>query len=303
MSGTTKEKIKGISTEKDAVIVAHNYQVGDIQDIADFVGDSFGLAQKVNELDVSNVVFCGVDFMAESAAVLNPEKRIILPDLKAQCPMADMVDIEELKEYKRKNPETAVVSYVNTSAKTKAESDICCTSSNAVKVVDSLKNERVLFLPDKNLGDYIKRHVTDTKVDLWEGYCATHDDMSLEDFRRSIREHPDAEVVVHPECRPEVVDLADHVESTAGILERARRSEADEMIIGTEKEMGYRLNKETPDKEYHFPGDPTCTNMKKITLDKVFTSLKELEPIVEVKEEIAKRAKDPLDRMVEIGRG
>jgi len=298
-----KDQIKELKDQEDVVIVAHNYQIGDIQDLADFVGDSFGLAQRVNELDVKNVVFCGVDFMAESAAILNPEKKVILPDLKAECPMAEMVDIEELKKYKRRNPEAAVVSYVNTNAETKAESDVCCTSSNAVKVVKSLENEKVLFVPDKNLGDYIKRFVHDKQVDVWEGYCATHDKILPDDLRRSIKEHPDAEVVVHPECRPEIVDMADHTESTAGILERAKKTEADEMIIGTEKEMGYRLKKEVPDKEYYFPGDPTCSNMKKITLENVLESLKNKEPVVAVEKGIAERAMKPLKRMVEIGRG
>jgi len=300
---STKDEIQELRSDKDLVIVAHNYQSGDIQDIADFVGDSFGLAQKVNELDVSNVIFCGVDFMAESAAVLNPDKRIILPELEAKCPMAEMVDIEELREYKEENPDTAVVSYVNTDAETKAESDVCCTSSNAVKVVKSLDEEKALFLPDKNLGDYIQRFVKDKRVEVWEGFCATHDDISPENVRDTIEKHPEAEVVVHPECKPRIVDIADHVESTAGILERAKKTEADEMIIGTEKEMGYRLKKEAPEKEYHFPGDPTCQNMKKITLDKVIDSIEYLDPVVEVKEDTAEKAIEPLEKMVEIGRG
>ncbi|MBS3782070.1 MAG: quinolinate synthase NadA [Candidatus Thermoplasmatota archaeon] len=300
---STQREIKRLKGEKDIVIVAHNYQMGDIQDIADFVGDSFGLAQKVNELEVSNVVFCGVDFMAESAAILNPDKRVILPDLKAECPMAEMVDIGDLRSYKEKNPEAAVVSYVNTNAETKAESDICCTSSNAVKVVKSLDNEKVLFLPDKNLGNYIKRFVHDKQVEVWEGYCATHDNILPEEVRRSMEEHPEAEVVVHPECRPEVVDIADYVESTAGILERAKKTASDEMIIGTEKEMGYRLEKEVPDKEYYFPGNPTCQNMKKITPEKVLNSLKSLSPKVKVEEDIAERARRPLQKMVDLGRG
>jgi len=298
-----KEQIEDLKSDEDILIVAHNYQSGDIQDIADFVGDSFGLAKKVNEFDVSEVVFCGVDFMAKSAAILNPDKKVILPELGAKCPMAEMVDIRELREYKEKNPETAVVSYVNTNAETKAESDICCTSSNAVKVVESRDNEEVLFLPDKNLGDYIGRFVQDKQVDVWEGFCATHDNIIPQDFRRSIEEHPDAEVVVHPECRPEIVEMADYVESTAGILKRAKQTEADEMIIGTEKEMGYRLKKEVPNKEYYFPGEPTCTNMKKITLKKLLESIRTKEPVVEVDEEVAEKAMVPLKRMVEIGRG
>jgi len=300
---SVKKQIQELKDDEDIVIVAHNYQRGSIQDIADYVGDSFGLAQRVNELDVANIVFCGVDFMAESAAILNPDKDVIFPETKAECPMAKMVDLDKLREYKEKNPESAVVSYVNTNAETKAESDVCCTSSNSVKVVKSLDNEKVLFLPDRNLGHYIKRFVNDKEVDVWEGFCATHDNILPKDMRRSIQKYPDAEVVVHPECRPEVVDMADHVESTAGILERARKTESSVMIIGTEKEMGYRLKKEIPDKEYHFPAEPTCINMKKITLDSVLESIKTKEPIVEVDEEMAVKAIKPLRRMVDIGRG
>ncbi|MFP4051926.1 MAG: quinolinate synthase NadA [Thermoplasmata archaeon] len=298
-----KDDIIELKEKKDVVIVAHNYQIGDIQDIADFVGDSFGLAQKVSELDVSNVIFCGVDFMAESAAILNPDKNIILPDLDAGCPMAEMVDLEELIDYKKDNPDAAVVSYVNTKAETKAESDVCCTSSNAVKVVESLDYEKVLFVPDKNLGSYIKRFIDDKEIDIWEGFCGTHDNITPEDVQKLMDKYPNAEVVVHPECRPEVVDLADYAESTAGILNRARNTKADNMIVGTEKEMGYRLKKEVPDKEYYFPGNPICQNMKKITLDKVLTSLKNFEPKIKMDEKVAKRALKPLKRMVEIGRG
>ncbi|MEF8873137.1 MAG: quinolinate synthase NadA [Candidatus Thermoplasmatota archaeon] len=296
-------RIEELKEENDAVIVAHNYQVGEIQDAADFVGDSFGLARKVAELDVSNVVFCGVDFMVESAAILNPDKNVIHPEPQAGCPMAEMVDLKELKDYKEKNPETGVVSYVNTNIQTKAESDVCCTSSNAVKVVESLDNSKALFVPDKNLGSYINRFVEEKEVDVWDGYCATHDNISEKDVKKMVNEYPEAEVVVHPECRPRVVDLADYVESTAGILERAKTTSARDMIIGTEKEMGYRLKKEVPEKEYHFPGDPTCQNMKKITLEKVVKSLENLEPVMTVDKELARKAKKPLERMVEIGRG
>ncbi len=297
------DRIEELKEENDAVIVAHNYQVGEIQDAAEFVGDSFGLARKVTELDVSNVVFCGVDFMVESAAVLNTDKRIIHPESQAGCPMAQMVDLDELRDYKEKNPDAAVVSYVNTNIETKAESDVCCTSSNAVKVVESLDNPKVLFVPDRNLGHYVKRFVQDKEVDLWEGYCATHDDIMKEDVEKLMNEYPEAEVVVHPECKPEIVDIADFVESTAGILERAKTTSAKHMIIGTEKEMGYRLKKEVPEKEYHFPGDPTCQNMKKITLEKVVRSLERLEPVITVDEGLASRAKKPLERMIRIGRG
>ncbi|MFO7792460.1 MAG: quinolinate synthase NadA [Candidatus Saliniplasma sp.] len=297
------DRIEELKEENDAVIVAHNYQIGEIQDIADFVGDSFGLARKVAELDIPNVVFCGVEFMVESAAILNPDKNIIHPEPRAGCPMAEMVDIDDLLEYKRDHPDTAVVSYVNTKAETKAESDVCCTSSNAVKVVESVDESKVLFVPDKNLGNYVNRFVKDKEVDIWDGYCSTHDNITPGEVRELIDRYPDAEVVVHPECRPEVVDMSDYAESTAGILRRAYESDKHHMIIGTEKEMGYRLNNEVSDKEYHFPGKPTCQNMKKITLEKVVRSLEKLGPVLTVDEELARRAKKPLERMVEIGRG
>ncbi len=298
-----RDEILAAKEEKDLVLVAHNYQLGVIQDTADYVGDSFGLAKKVSEMDVPYVVFCGVDFMAESAAVLNPEKVVIHPEKTSRCPMAAMVDTEELKSYKEKHPDTAVVSYVNTNIETKAESDICCTSSNAVKVVESVEEDRVLFLPDRNLGNYVKRFVDDKEVDLWEGYCATHDDITVEQIKELLEEHPDAEVVVHPECRPEVVDIADHVGSTAGILKRAKESPSKLMIIGTEREMGHRLRKEVSDKTFIFPGEPVCTNMKKITPEKVLRSLETLEPRVSLDEDTMKRARKPLERMVKVGRG
>ncbi len=289
--------------EKDLVLVAHNYQVGLIQDTADYVGDSFGLAKQVTEMDVANVVFCGVDFMAESAAVLNRDKTVIHPEPKARCPMAAMVDMDELREYKREHPDTAIVSYVNTNIETKAESDICCTSSNAVKVVESVEEDRVLFLPDKNLGSYVKKFVKDKEVDIWEGFCGTHDNITVDDVEVLLEDHPEAEIIVHPECRPEVVEMADHVGSTAGILRRAKESSAKVMIIGTEKEMGHRLKKEAPDKEFLFPGDPTCQNMKKITPEKVLKSLKTLKPVVDLDEDLMDRAQVPLERMMNVGRG
>ncbi len=295
-----KDDIIAAKEEKDLVLVAHNYQVGTIQDAADYLGDSLGLARTVTDLDVSNVVFCGVDFMAESAAILNPDKNVIHPAPESRCPMAAMVDLDELREYKEENPETAVVSYVNTNVETKAESDICCTSSNGVEVVKGLDEDKVLFVPDRNLGRYIKRFVEDKDIDVWDGYCATHDDITVAEIERLKDEHPEAEVVVHPECRPEVIDVADYAESTAGILRRAKETDADEMIIGTEKEMGHRLRKEVPDKEYYFPGDPTCTNMKKITPEKVLESIEKLEPTVEVDEETAEKARKPLERMLEV---
>lgn len=298
-----RQDLLELKEKKDIVLVAHNYQTGVIQDTADYVGDSLGLAKQVSQLDVSNVVFCGVDFMAESAVVLNPGKRIIHPEPSSRCPMAGMVDIEEVRDYKEENPDAAVVAYVNTNIETKAESDICCTSSNAVDIVNNLEQDKVLFLPDRNLGSYVKRFVKDKKIDLWDGYCHTHDDITVEQIEELLERYQEAEVIVHPECRPEVVDIADHVGSTAGILKRAKESSAKSMIIGTEREMGYRLRKEIPDKEFYFPGDPVCDNMKKITPEKVIDSMKNLGPVVDIEEELVVKARTPLERMMKMGRG
>ncbi len=298
-----QEEVRALKERGDIVLVAHNYQIASIQDAACYNGDSFGLAKKVSDLDFEYVVFCGVDFMAESAVILNPDKTIIHPEPKARCPMAAMVDINELKEFKNNNPDTAIVSYVNTNVETKALSDICCTSSNAVEVVRSLEEDKVLFLPDKNLGSYIKRFVEDKEIVFWEGYCGTHDNITVEDMMELKQKYPDAEVVVHPECRPEVIDIADHAGSTAGILKRAKESDAKRMIVGTEIGMGHRMSKVAPNKEFYFPKNPLCQNMKKITEEKVLRSLKTLQPVVEVEAELMKKAKKPLERMMEIGRG
>ncbi len=297
------EQVKRLKEENDILLVAHNYQLGVIQDAADYTGDSFGLARKVTEEEAENVIFCGVDFMAESAVVLNSEKKIIHPEPKAQCPMAAMVDMGRLRRYKKDNPDTAVVSYVNTNVETKVESDICCTSSNAVKVVRSLEQDKILFLPDKNLGNYIKRFVKDKTIDLWEGYCGTHDKISVKDIEISLKDHPQAEVMVHPECKPEVVDIAHFVGSTAGILKQASESSSKEFIVGTEVEMGHRLRKENPDKTFIFPGDPLCQNMKRITPEKVLRSMEDLRPVVKIDEKLIEKARRPLERMIKVGRG
>ncbi len=211
------DRIKQLKKEKNAIILAHNYQRGDVQDAADFVGDSFGLSKIAVSSGADTIVFCGVDFMAESAAVLNPEKTVLMPELNAQCPMAAMITPESLKLEKQKYPDAAVVCYVNTPASVKAESDICCTSSNAIKVVNSLKEKEVLFVPDKNLARYVAAN-TSKKIIPWNGYCPTHHLILPGDILLEMEEHPDAEVLVHPECRPDVIALADKVLSTSGML-------------------------------------------------------------------------------------
>lgn len=296
-------KIKELKQKHNAVILAHNYQIPDVQDIADFVGDSFGLAMKAKETDAKVIVFCGVDFMAESAKILNPDKIVVHPDKKAQCPMAAMVDVESLGWFKDKNPQAVVVAYVNTTADIKAVTDVCCTSSNAIKVIKSVKEKDVIFIPDTNLGLYVKRFIHDKNLILWPGICPTHHRISEEEILEIKKQHQNAEIIVHPECRPEVIDIADHVFSTQGMVNYVSKADSKEFIIGTEKELCYRLKKENPDKTFYSLKSAVCPNMKRITLEKVFNSMKSLEPKVELSETTIEKAKLPLQRMIDIGRG
>ncbi|MCZ7383239.1 MAG: quinolinate synthase NadA [Candidatus Methanoperedens sp.] len=297
------ERIRQLKKERNAIILAHNYQRGDVQDIADFVGDSFGLSQKAVSSGADVIVFCGVDFMAESAAVLNPEKTVLMPELSAQCPMAAMITPESLRCEKEKYPGAAVVCYVNTPASVKAESDICCTSANAVKVVNALPENEIIFVPDRNLALYVAAH-TDKKIIPWNGYCPTHHLILPGDILLEKEEHPDAEILVHPECRPDVVALADQVLSTAGMLKYARQSTSKEFIIGTELGLLHRLNKENPDKTF-FPATryAVCPNMKMNTLGSIIRALTRNEHVIKIPEDIRVKAKLALDRMLEVGRG
>lgn len=296
-------RIKQLKKEKNAIILAHNYQRGDVQDIADFVGDSFGLSQQAASSDADVIVFCGVDFMAESAAILNPEKTVLMPELSAQCPMAAMITPESLRREKEKYPDAAVVCYVNTPASVKAESDICCTSANAIKVVDSLAEKEIIFVPDRNLALYVAAR-TEKKIIPWNGYCPTHHLILPGDILLEKEEHPEAEVLVHPECRPDVVSLADKVLSTEGMLKYAGLSTSKEFIIGTEVGLLHRLSKENPDKTF-IPATryAVCPNMKMNTLGSIIRALERNEHVIKVPESIRIKAKLALDRMLEVGRG
>jgi len=297
------EKTKQLKKKRNAIILAHNYQRADVQDAADFVGDSFGLSQKAVSSGADVIVFCGVDFMAESAAVLNPEKTVLMPELSAQCPMAAMITPEALKLEKQKHPEAAVVCYVNTSAAVKAQSDICCTSANAVKVVNSLDEEEIIFVPDRNLAHYVAAN-TKKNIIPWDGYCPTHHLILPGDILLEKEEHPDAQVLVHPECRPDVVDLADKVLSTAGMLKYAAQSDAKEFIIGTELGLLHRLRKENPQKKFYPATEyAVCPNMKMNTLGSIIRALEKNEHVIKVPEDIRKKAKQALDRMLDAGRG
>jgi len=295
-------KILSLKKRRNAVILAHNYQLGEVQDIADFVGDSLELSQKAAKTNADVIVFCGVHFMAETASILCPDKVVLLPDMNAGCPMADMVNAERLKERKRELPNATVVCYINSSAEVKAESDVCCTSANAVKVVESLGRKEILFVPDQYLGHYVSTK-SGREMHLWPGYCPTHVRIQAEDITRLKKEYPRAKAIVHPECRPEVIAVADEVLSTGGMYRFARQTEAREIIVGTEIGIIHRLSKENPGKQF-IPASKraVCPNMKLITLEKVLWSLEEMAPQVKVPEEIRLKAKLAVDKMLEIGR-
>ncbi|HBW36350.1 quinolinate synthase NadA [Desulfosporosinus sp. BICA1-9] len=295
---TLAKEIEILKRDRKAVILAHYYQRPEVQDIADFVGDSLQLSQKAAMTDAEVIVFCGVHFMAESAAILSPDKVVLLPEMKAGCPMADMVDAEGLRAYKKRVPGVQVVCYVNTSAEVKAESDICCTSSNAVKVLQSLEGKDILFIPDENLGRYAA-NILERPIEFWPGYCKTHDRLTKEDILKARKAHPSAKVIVHPECREEICQEADYIGSTAGLISYAQNSENQEFIVGTESGILHRLHQVCPDKEFYLASERlVCPNMKMTTLAQVRDALQTLSPRVTVKEEIRVRAKQALDRML-----
>jgi len=294
------EKITRLKEERKAVILAHNYQLGEVQDIADFVGDSLELSQNAAGTGAEVIVFCGVHFMAETASILCPDKIVLLPDRHAGCPMANMITAEKLRQRKRELPDATVVCYINSTAKVKAESYICCTSANAVKVVESLDAREILFVPDQYLGSYVAGK-TSKKMVLWPGYCPTHLRIQPQHITDLRQEYPRAKVVVHPECRPEVVALADAVLGTGGMCRYARRDDVSEMIVGTEIGIVYRLRKENPGKKFiPLSEQAVCPNMKLITLEKVLWSLEEMAPQVKVPEATRLKAKAAVDRMLQV---
>jgi len=295
-------EIVRLKRRRGAIILAHNYQRGEVQDLADFVGDSLELSQNASKTDAEVIVFCGVHFMAETASILCPDKKVLLPDINADCPMANMITAESLIAKKREVPDAAVVCYINSSADVKAESDVCCTSANAVKVIESLETDKVLFVPDQYLGHYISTKV-DKEMILWPGFCPTHVKIQAENIIDKKVEHPGAKVIVHPECRPEVIALADEVLSTGGMCRFARQTDAKVIIVGTEVGIIHRLSKENPDKKFIAASQKAvCPNMKKITLEKVLWALQDMAPEVRVTEDIRVRARRAVDKMLEIGR-
>jgi len=283
------EKIFELKEKHRAVILAHNYQLPEVQDIADFVGDSLELSRKAAESNAEVIVFCGVHFMAETASILSPRKKVILPDSSAGCPMADMIDAKGLEIMKNKYPQAKVVCYVNSTAEVKAMSDVCCTSANAVKIVSEIDSE-IIFVPDQYLGTFASSR-TGKKIHLWPGYCPTHIKITPSDIEEGRRKNPGCIVMVHPECRPEVTHLADEVLSTGGMLRFASASDAKKFLVGTEIGILHRLKKENPDKEF-IPATESaiCPNMKKITLEKILSSLENLAPQILVLEPVRSMA-------------
>ena len=300
---TIQNEIKAWKKKRKAVILGHNYQRPEVQDISDHLGDSLALSVKATQTDAEVIVFCGVDFMAESAKVLNPEKIVLHPNLAAKCPMAAMMDVDGLRELKKEHPGADVVGYVNTSAECKTELDICCTSSNAVKIVKKAPTKKVIFVPDSNLGLYVQRFVKDKEIIFWPGYCPTHVEIRKEDLLALKAQHPEADIMVHPECTPDVVDVADVTLSTEGMVRYVKESPKKQFIVGTEKNMIYRLRKEVPNKIYIEVPASICPNMREISLQDVLQSLQTLQPEITLSDEIIKKAKVPLERMIEAGRG
>jgi len=295
-----QDRIRELARRHKAVILAHNYQLPEVQDVADFCGDSLELSRKAAATDAETIVFCGVYFMAETAAILSPSKRVLIPDPQAGCPMVDMAPVEAVRALKAKHPGAIVVTYVNSSAAVKAESDICCTSANAAKIVAELPaGAPILFVPDQNLGHYVQQ-VTGRPMILYPGCCPTHARLTPDDIRAARQAHPGAPVMIHPECRPETVALADAVLSTSGMLRYARETPADAFIVATETGMLHRLRKENPGKTFHPASDLLiCPNMKRITLEKVLWSLEDLKHVVSVPEPTRLAALRAVERMVQ----
>jgi len=292
------QKIKQLKKEKNAVIIVHNYQRGEIQDIADYLGDSLGLSREAAKTDAKIIVFCGVRFMAETAKILSPDKMVLLPRKEAGCPMADMVTVEDLKKLKAKHPDAKVISYVNTNADVKAESDVCCTSANAVEIVKKVNAKKIIFTPDKNLAAYCQRF-TDKEIIPWNGYCYVHNRMTKEEVRLAKEKLPDAVLMVHPECSPSVIDLADEVLSTGGMVNFVKKSNKKQFLVGTEEGMIYRLKKENPEKEFYTAGTAKmCKNMKLTRLQDIYLALKEERYPIELSQEIIIQAGKALKTML-----
>jgi len=295
-----RKKIAGLKEKLGAVIIVHNYQRPEVQDIADFVGDSLELSRRCTEVDAETIVFCGVRFMAETAAILNPDRTVLLSEGSAGCPMADMITVDQLKEWKQRYPGAQVVCYVNSTAGVKAESYICCTSANGVKVVNSVASDEIIFVPDQNLGHFISTQ-TEKRMLLYPGFCYVHHRLKPEQVKLAKKRHPEAQVIVHPECRPEVIALSDAALSTSQMLRYVKASSHRSFIIGTEEGLLHRLRQENPDKSFYLlTNSQICRDMKKTTLEVVVRTMEFRENVITVPEEVRVRAKQAVERMLEV---
>lgn len=299
------KEINRLKIEKNAIILAHNYQIPEIQDIADVVGDSLKLSQIAAESNSDVIVLCGVHFMAESAKILAPDKKVLLPNRDAGCPMADMIDIEKLRAFKKDYPGAPVVCYVNTSAEIKAESDICVTSSNALNIVKSMESDTILFIPDRNLGDYINKQIPNKNIISFNGFCITHNRIKIDEIEKTRRLHPEALILAHPECDPEVVVRADFVGSTSAIINFAKNSDKNTFIIATEMGIMHSLENDnigTDKKFFMLSPSLICSNMKKNRLEDIYEALKDDKYEIEVEEKVRLKAKETLDKMLELSK-
>lgn len=297
------EKIQELKREKNAVILAHYYVDEDVQKCADYIGDSFYLAKVATKVDAERIIFAGVEFMGESAKMLNPTKRVFMPDATADCPMAHMADIEEIKKVKEEHPDLAVVCYINSTAEVKTYADVCVTSSNAVKIVKKLPNKTIYFIPDANLGDFIRKQVPEKEVITNRGFCPRHVAITLEDMQMAKEMHPDAKVAAHPECTADVLEEADYVGSTSGIIDYVVNTKGDEFIVATVDGVFPKILEQAPEKKLYRVIDPqVCVNMKKVTLDKVLDVLENETNEIILDEEVARKAMIPLERMLELAK-
>ncbi len=303
MSAEMIDEINSLKEEKDVVILAHYYVDGQVQEIADLVGDSYFLAKKATEVTQQNILFCGVSFMGESAKLLNPEKRVIMPDECADCPMAHMVEIDKIEEVRRQYPDVAVVCYVNSTAEIKAHSDVCVTSSNAIRVVRKLPNQHIFFIPDNNLGRYVAKQLPEKDFIFNDGFCHVHTSIELEELTEAKGLHPEAKVLSHPECKEDILEISDFIGSTSEIIDYACGSDAKEFIICTEMGVFFELEQKNPEKRFFSVGHRQfCPNMKRITLEKVRAALENLSPEMELPEEVRNQANKPLKRMLELAK-
>lgn len=301
MMNELSEKILKLKKEKNAIILAHLYQIPEIQEIADYVGDSYYLSQVARDAKEDLIIFCGVKFMAESAKVLSPEKTVILPAPNAGCPMADMAEVEDVEEMIKKYPDAFKVCYINSSYEVKALCDASVTSSSALKIIKNIPNKQILFLPDQNLGGYISEFFPEKEFILWRGFCPTHHRITAEDIIKAKEEHPNVKVLSHPECSKEVRDLSDYIGSTSGIINYATECEDKEFIIATEEGVLHQLKKKNPDKKFYFPEVMVCPNMKKTSLQDVYDALDDKKEEVILDEEIRKKALTSLENMHKLG--